>query len=320
MRTGGILQPVIVRPVGGSYELVAGERRLRAARLAELSRIPAVVRVLSDEQAVELSLVENIQREDLNPLEQARAFERLSSEFALTQDEIARRTGKDRTTVANMMRLLRLPADVQVLVEEGRLTAGHARALLKLEDSPALQRVLAKRMAARRVSVRQAEEMVDRFKKTVSVIRSLASSMSVRKKVYFEAIHGKMKTFSPESMAIFALETAGGINLAQDAEPVRQTNIAAYGKERILSHAHEIDVYLAQSGAMNRPAVSLIRNEPGFHIIKAVKNNQIFIIDEKIVSRPTMRLLEGIYRIGSILYPDVFTEANRTAMNIPVMR
>jgi ParB family chromosome partitioning protein len=162
MRAGGILQPVIVRPVGDSYELVAGERRLRAARLAELSKIPAVVRVLSDEQALELSLVENIQREDLNPLEQARAFERLSSEFALTQDQIARRTGKDRTTVANMMRLLRLPADVQALVEEGWLTAGHARALLKLEDSPALQRVLAKRMAARRVSVRQAEEMVDR--------------------------------------------------------------------------------------------------------------------------------------------------------------
>lgn len=162
MRAGGVLQPVIVRPVGVGYELVAGERRLRAARLAELRQIPAIVRVLSDEQALELSLIENLQREDLNPLEQARAFERLSSEFALTQDEIARRTGKDRTTVTNTMRLLRLPAEVQSLVEEGRLTAGHARALLKLEDSPTVQRVLAKRMAARRVSVRQAEEMVDR--------------------------------------------------------------------------------------------------------------------------------------------------------------
>lgn len=162
MRAGGVLQPVIIRPVGDGYELVAGERRLRAARLAELRRIPAMVRILSDEQALELSLIENLQREDLNPLEQARAFERLSSEFALTQEEIARRTGKDRTTVTNTMRLLRLPPDVQALVEEGRLTAGHARALLKLEDSPALQRVLAKRMAGRRVSVRQAEEMVDR--------------------------------------------------------------------------------------------------------------------------------------------------------------
>jgi ParB family chromosome partitioning protein len=162
IRSGGVLQPIIVRPMADGYELVAGERRLRAARLAEMSQIPAVVRILSDEQALELSLVENLQRQDLNALEQARAFERLSSEFALTQEEIAQRTGKDRATVANLMRLLRLPAEVQALVEEGKLTAGHARALLKLEDSAVLQRVLAKRMVSRRVSVRQAEEMVER--------------------------------------------------------------------------------------------------------------------------------------------------------------
>lgn len=162
MRSGGVVQPVVVRPMGSQYELVAGERRLRAARLAGLSEIPSVVRVLSDEQALELSLIENIQREELSPLEQARAFERLSSDFALTQDDIAKRTGKDRTTVANLMRLLRLPQEVHTLMEEGKLAAGHARVLLRLEDSPVLQRVLAKRMAARRVSVRQAEEMVER--------------------------------------------------------------------------------------------------------------------------------------------------------------
>ncbi|MGH9788590.1 MAG: ParB/RepB/Spo0J family partition protein [Candidatus Acidiferrales bacterium] len=162
MRAGGVVQPVVVRPMGSQYELVAGERRLRAARLAGLVHIPSVVRVLSDEQALELSLIENIQREELSPLEQSRAFERLSSEFALTQEEIAKRTGKDRTTVANLMRLLRLPQEVHALMEGGKLTAGHARALLRLEDSPVLQRVLAKRMAARRVSVRQAEEMVER--------------------------------------------------------------------------------------------------------------------------------------------------------------
>lgn len=162
MRAGGVVQPVVVRPMGSQYELVAGERRLRAARLAGLSQIPSVVRVLSDEQALELSLIENIQREELSSLEQARAFDRLSSDFALTQEEIAKRTGKDRTTVANLMRLLRLPQEVHALMEEGKLTAGHARALLRLEDSPVLQRVLAKRMAARRVSVRQAEEMVER--------------------------------------------------------------------------------------------------------------------------------------------------------------
>ncbi len=162
MLAGGVVQPVVVRPKGDRYELVAGERRLRAARLADLPHIPAIVRILSDEQALELSLIENIQREDLSSLEQARAFERLSSDFALTQEDIAKRTGKDRTTVANLMRLLRLPQEVHELMEEGRLTAGHARALLRLEDSPVLQRVLAKRMAARRVSVRQAEEMVER--------------------------------------------------------------------------------------------------------------------------------------------------------------
>jgi iron complex transport system substrate-binding protein len=163
----------------------------------------------------------------------------------------------------------------------------------------------------------QAEEMIDRFTETVFDIRSATRAFPERKRVYFEAIHRKMKTFSRESMAIFALETAGGINVAADAEPVRKTNIAAYGKERILSHADEIDVYLAQYGAMNRPTIALIRKEPGFSIIKAVKNHQVYIIDEKIVSRPTMRLLVGIYTIGSILYPDVFTETFRTTLKIP---
>ncbi|MFB3154277.1 MAG: ParB/RepB/Spo0J family partition protein [Candidatus Acidiferrales bacterium] len=162
MRSGGVVQPVIARRVGSRYELVAGERRLRAARLAGLQSIPTIVRPLSDQQALEISLLENLQREDLNPLEQARAFERLANEFALTQEEIAERTGKDRATIANLMRLLRLPKEVQELVEQGKLTAGHARALLKLEESPVVQRVLARRMAARRISVRQAEQMVER--------------------------------------------------------------------------------------------------------------------------------------------------------------
>ena len=115
-----------------------------------------------------------------------------------------------------------------------------------------------------------------------------------------------MKTFAPGSMAIFALQTAGGINVAQDAEPVRRTNIAAYGKERIMSHADRIDVYLAQFGEMNRPTVDMIRNEPGFNAIKAVRNDEIYLIDEMIVSRPTLRLLDGIQEIGSTLYPDAF--------------
>lgn len=161
IRVGGVVQPIIVRPVGSRFELVAGERRLRAVKLAGLAHIPALVRTISDEQALELSLVENLQREDLNPVEQARAFERLAVKFGLTQEEIAKRTGKDRATVANTLRLLKLPGEILQLVEQGKLSAGHARALLKLEEHAVLQQVLARRMAARKVSVRQAEEMVE---------------------------------------------------------------------------------------------------------------------------------------------------------------
>jgi iron complex transport system substrate-binding protein len=115
-----------------------------------------------------------------------------------------------------------------------------------------------------------------------------------------------MKTFTPDSMAVFALKTAGGINIAADAQRVRNTNIAYYGKERLLSRGREIDVYLAQSGAMNRPTRELIVQEPGFKSIKAIAAGEIYFIDEHIVSRPTMRLLDGIFQIGNILYPSDF--------------
>jgi iron complex transport system substrate-binding protein len=154
----------------------------------------------------------------------------------------------------------------------------------------------------------RAEKMVVNFQKAIAQFKVLAASLTMRKKVYFEAIHDKMKTFAPDSMAVFALETAGGVNIAADAIPVRKTNIAYYGKERILARAADIDVYLAQSGEMNRPSVSLIKAEAGFKIIKAVQLNQIYILDERIVSRPTYRLLQGIAGIGKILYPQVFDE------------
>lgn len=162
----------------------------------------------------------------------------------------------------------------------------------------------------------RALEMVSHFQYVSRKLQSGASSIAVKKAVYFESIHSKMKTFSPESMAIYALETSGGINIAGDAEPVRGTNIATYGKERILSRAGQIDVYLAQYGAMNRPTISMIKNEPGFKAIKAVGNNQIFIIDEQIVSRPTLRLLEGIHEIGKILYPDIFNAETRRMLEM----
>ena len=124
-----------------------------------------------------------------------------------------------------------------------------------------------------------------------------------RKKVYFESIHKRMKTFAPESMAMFVLESAGGINVAADAVQVRKSNIAAYGKERILSKAKKIDVFLAQEGRMNKVSTEMIREEPGFQVIKAVQENQVFLVDEKLVSRPTLGMLEGIWKVFALLYP-----------------
>ena len=161
----------------------------------------------------------------------------------------------------------------------------------------------------------RARQMIAQFKKVNTELRGLTRSRTPKKRVYFEAIHSKMKTFSPHAMAIFALESAGGINIAGDASSVRNTNIAYYGKERILSHASEIDVYLAQYGAMNRPTVAMIKQEPGFDMIKAVAMEQIYIVDEKIVSRPTLRLLEGICEIGSYLYPRIFDERASKILN-----
>ena len=151
--------------------------------------------------------------------------------------------------------------------------------------------------------VDQSQHMVTSFKDDIAGISALTRMFPNKKQVYFEAIHSRMKTFTPGSMAIFALETAGGVNIARDAPSVRNTNIAFYGKERILSHAHEIDVFLAQKGAMNQPTIERIKDEPGFDLIRAVKENQIFIVDEKNVSRPTMDLLKGIHTIADILYP-----------------
>ena len=166
----------------------------------------------------------------------------------------------------------------------------------------------------------QAEAMIKQFKRGIEKIRSLVKGIPVakRKRVYFEAIHRKMRTFSPSSIAMFALRTAGGINVAEDAHARHGTNIAAYGKEHILSHADDIDVYLAQKGAMNHARIRSIMEEPGFRAIKAVREGQVYIVDEKIVSRPTLRLLDGIYEIGRFLYPDRFNDVT-AFKRIPVL-
>jgi ParB family transcriptional regulator, chromosome partitioning protein len=157
--THGIIQPLLVRHHGSGYELIAGERRLRAAKLAGLLEVPAIVQDYADERILEIALIENIQREDLNPMETAQALERLHTEMNLSHEEIATRTGKDRTTITNMIRLLRLPRDVQLLVAERRLSMGHARAILGLLTSE-LQTQIAEKAAAQGFSVRQVERLV----------------------------------------------------------------------------------------------------------------------------------------------------------------
>ncbi len=156
------------------------------------------------------------------------------------------------------------------------------------------------------------QRMIHEFKEKVRQIKIRTQPIQNKKKVYFEAIHTRMKTFTSGAMPVFALETAGGINIAQDAKASRNTNIAIYGKEQILSKAGQIDVFIAQKGVMNAVSIKQIKSEPGFNIIKAVKYNQIYLIDENIISRPVPRLLEGIVQIGSILYPDIFTQKSIT--------
>jgi len=164
IRANGIVQPLVVRLNAGRFQIVAGERRWRAARLAGLETVPVVLQDVADDHLLEVTLVENIQREDLNAIEAAQAFERLSSELKLTHEEIGRRTGKDRTTITNLIRLLQLPVDIQQLVAERRLSQGHARCLLGLPAE--LQREVAEKTVAQGLSVRQVERITQRMTET----------------------------------------------------------------------------------------------------------------------------------------------------------
>jgi ParB family chromosome partitioning protein len=162
IRANGIIQPLVVRKAGDRYQLVAGERRWRAAKLARVEQVPVVVRDIPDERLLEITLIENIQREDLNPIETATAFERLARELLLSPDDLGRRTGKDRTTIINSIRLLQLPSDLQLLVAERRLSSGHARCLLGL-PSLELQREVAEKAVTQGWSVRQMERTTQKM-------------------------------------------------------------------------------------------------------------------------------------------------------------
>jgi ParB family chromosome partitioning protein len=159
----GILQPIIVRKTAkaGLYEIVCGERRFRAATLCGLEKIPAIIKDLADDEFLEWALIENIQREDLNPLEEAEAYQKLAEEHKISQEEIAKRVGKSRVAITNTLRLLRLPQEIRFYIVDGQLTAGHARALLTL-PTPEHQRQLAKKIVEDKLSVRQVEALVNR--------------------------------------------------------------------------------------------------------------------------------------------------------------
>lgn len=159
IRANGIIQPIVVRQHQEGFQIVAGERRWRAAKLAGVTDVPVVVQDVADPRMLELALIENIQREDLNPIETAHAYDRLSSELGLSHEEIGRRTGKDRSSITNIVRLLKLPKEVQLLVAEHRLTMGHARAILGLPEATT-QIQIAEKAAAQNLSVRQVEALV----------------------------------------------------------------------------------------------------------------------------------------------------------------
>ncbi len=177
IRENGVLQPLLVRPIpAGGYQLVAGERRWRAARMAGLVEVPVVVRELTDEQVMAAALIENLQREDLNPVEEAQGYRTLMERFSLTQDEVARRMGKSRPAVANSLRLLALPENVLGMVRDGKLSQAHARTLLSLPDAPAIAEA-AQEIARKGLSVREVERMVKRKAREAADAPASASSL-----------------------------------------------------------------------------------------------------------------------------------------------
>jgi len=218
IRSSGVLQPIVVRRRGEQYEILVGERRWRAARQAGLSRVPAVVREASDAEALELALAENLLREDLNPLEEAEAYQRLMAEFGWTQDELARRIGKDRSSIANALRLRRLPEVIQADLRAGRLTMGHARALLGL-STPAAQLRLREQILAQDWSVRATEAGVR--------ARRRGRPRARRRAVEIEALEEELRGALGMRVRVVGTPTRGRIELpfssAEELEQVHAT-------------------------------------------------------------------------------------------------
>lgn len=207
VKRNGVLQPVLVRrKADGLFELIAGERRYRAAKLAGLKSIPAVVRNTNDEQTMELALIENLLREDLNPIEEARAYQRLITEFGLTQEAIAQRVGKDRSSIANSLRLLNLPNEIKELIESFKLSPGHAKVLLGV-SRPDLQIKLAHRILEGQLSVRQAEQLV------ASELRSRNPRASGRRRTVYPDLEEKLRKRLGTNVTIRQGRTGGYIEI-----------------------------------------------------------------------------------------------------------
>ena len=206
LRQSGVLQPVVVRHLGQGYQLVVGERRWRAAKMAGLTRIPAVIREATDAECLELALVENLLREDLNPMEEAEAYQRLLAEFGWTQEVLAHRVGRDRSSIANCLRLLKLPDLIQADLRAGRLTMGHARALLSL-TSPADQLKLREEILAHSWSVRTTEE-------GVQAKRARPARRQLRRSPELAALEDALRSALATRVRLIGNERAGRIEIA----------------------------------------------------------------------------------------------------------
>jgi ParB family chromosome partitioning protein len=231
----GVMQPLLVRPIrtnNGSlvtnYELIAGERRWRAAKEAGLTKIPAIVREASDQEALEIALIENLQREDLNPIEEARAYEQLAMQFKLTQEQIAEKVGRNRATVANAMRLLALPADVLSWVADGKLSVGHAKAILGLTIAEE-QKLVAERVLKRNLTVRETEKLVEQLKGDTKA-RSRASAL---KSAHLLAIEEKLREKLGTHVSLYHGKKKGRIEIEYYGNDELSRLLGIFGVENL---------------------------------------------------------------------------------------
>jgi ParB family chromosome partitioning protein len=213
IKQNGILQPIVARKAGaGRFEIIAGERRWRAAQIAGLHEVPVILKTLENQAALELAIIENIQREDLNPIDEAEAYQRLASEFNLTQQQVADKVGKDRATVANTMRLLALPSQVRELVANGEISSGHAKVLLSL-GNPTKQIEIAKKIGQQKMSVRQLEKLVAAEASGLPVDQEKPSNQSLVKQKLVSGLAEDLQKILGTKVSIDYLNSKGKVSV-----------------------------------------------------------------------------------------------------------